>query len=160
MTSRSRRVSKGIAVDASGLLREKDIGDVSLAGEHEAQGVEHGGAPHRLRHEPRGARLQSAAHGVAIRLARENDDGGGAALRLNGLQAGQPIHAGHAQIEQDEIEIAGLAQDVESLRQGGGVADLQIIGQPLEKLFDRIPDQVVIIGQEDAHPDHLVRRAI
>jgi hypothetical protein len=74
---------------------------------------------------------------------------------LQELDAPEPVHAGHAQVEQHEIRIR-LLRDREDLCPGLGNADDLELRPLLERNLDRLHHQGVVVRNNQLEPPHLV----
>jgi hypothetical protein len=113
--------------------------DGDLAQELFAHGGELARAARGARHEVERAELEGFEHVLALRLAR-NDDHGRGLPRHQEPQEREAVHAGHLEVERDEV---GREQrrDAQGLFAVGRLAyDLDVVGA-LQELGDRLPVQ-------------------
>jgi hypothetical protein len=113
------------ALSASGRPREIDVGRrPHFALQHARDRLAQRLDAERLRNEARGAEFHAAADHGGIVIGRDHDDRQARILRAQIHQAGKAAHAGHAQIEQDQIDIAAALQKLGDFLEGAGFADI------------------------------------
>jgi len=66
-------------------------------------------------------------------------------LVMAGLQAGKPVHAGHAEVEQDEIELLHGSHGLQHLLQGAGMVNADVGVEFPELSFEQLTNQRVIV---------------
>ncbi len=124
-------------------LPRRDLG----AGQVELDPLEQDGETSRLFHEVDGAADQ---RGFFVNLIRqrgqENDRHLGAALAQPAQQL-DPAHRRHLPVEQYQIGLAVAVQMIERRRPVGESDDLEIGFD--EVLFDRFPEQIVVVDNDD-----------
>ena len=62
--------------------------------------------------------------------------------------AGEAAHAGHPQIEQNQIDLAVAFEDLGDLLEGASLADFDTIEQGADGLTQRTAEQRVIVGNQ------------
>ncbi len=74
---------------------------------------------------------------VRIVIGGDHHDRDARVLRAQIDQAGETPHAGHVQVEQDEVDLAAAFEKLCHVLEGAGFADLDM----LEKAADRLPQR-------------------
>ena len=81
-------------------------------------------------------------------LADTTTIGSAGILRAQIHQAGKAAHAGHAQIEQDQIDVAAAFEQFGDLLEGAGLADFGAVEQAGDRFAQRAAEQRMIVGDQ------------
>ena len=64
-------------------------------------------------------------------------------------QAGESTHAGHAEIEQDQIHVPVAAvEDLADVFEAAGFGDVNLFEQPDDRLAQRAAEQGMVVGDQ------------
>ena len=102
----------------------------------------------RLRNEAGSAEFHAAPDHGRIVVGRNHDDRQARILRAQIHQAGKAAHAGHAQIEQDQIDVAAALEEIHDLFESAGLADSDPVEQAVDRLAQRAAEQRMIVGDQ------------
>ena len=69
-------------------------------------------------------------------------------LRAQIHQTGKAAHAGHAQIEQNQIDVAAAFEQLGDRLEGAGLGDFDAIEQAVDRLAQRAAEQRMIVGDQ------------
>src|SRR5581483_3254275 len=103
----------------------------------------------RLRDEPRGPAIEALADGAGV-VARRDDHH--RHLRVLGAQVDEPrhaVHPRHAEIKQDEVDLAGGAQLLGQLVEGAGLQNLGIGERGAQRLPQCAAKQRMVVNDDE-----------
>ena len=69
-------------------------------------------------------------------------------MRAQIHQTGKSAHAGHAQIEQNQIDLAAAFEQFGDLLEGAGLVDFDAIEQSVDRFAQRAAEQRMIVGNQ------------
>ncbi len=69
-------------------------------------------------------------------------------LRAQIHQAGEAAHAGHREIEQNEIDVAAALDELGDLLERAGLADMRAAEQSGHRLAQRAAEQRMVVGDQ------------
>jgi hypothetical protein len=117
-----------------------------LAGQHARDGIAHRLHAQRLRNETGRAEMHATADDGGIFIGGNDDDGNAGMLRAQAHQTGEAAHAGHREIEQDEIDVTVAAEQLADFFEAAGFRDVDALGQAFDCPTQRAPKQRMVVG--------------
>jgi len=138
----------GFGIGAAGQI---DVGRrPHPAAEHAFDGLPHLLDAERLRNEARGAEIHAAADHRRVVVGRHHHHRNAGILCAQIHQSGETTHAGHGQIEQNQIDLADLVEQLRDLLESPSLCDFSVLDQPRYGLTQGAAEQRMIVGYHQA----------
>ena len=103
----------------------------------------------RLRDEAGRAEFDAAADDAAVLVAGYHDHGRARMLRAQVHQPGEALHAGHGEVEQDEVDFGTAAEMLGDLVERAGLDDGDALGQPGDGFLQGAAHERVVVRDHD-----------